>query len=306
MNYSFEEDNCLACHKGNVSGTNIEAELKKPFKHAVGKYNKKHDPAENFSLGEIKKHVECSDCHNPHWTNKNVSGGAPGVSGANSGVSGINALGEQIKSAANEYEICFKCHAGNSVLKTMTINRQIEQLNTRLEFDPSNPSFHPVMARGINRDVPSLLPDYTTDSIIYCSDCHNNDDEDGPKGPHASNNKFLLERNYTIEDYTKEDPYEYDLCYKCHDRMSILNNESFTSHSKHIVDEETPCSVCHDAHGISSTQGESSANSHLINFDLEVVSPDSLERLNFEDLGTFTGKCSLTCHGVIHEETQYP
>ena len=308
MNYSYEEDNCIVCHNGNVSEINIEKELTKPFTHAVQDYNGIHDPTEDFILNKtkIKKHVECSDCHNPHQTNPGQSPGPPKVSGALSGVTGISESGQNIASAANEYEICFKCHGDYNVINAESITRDLQQLNTRLEFNPSSPSYHPVVIQGVNKDVPSLLKGYTTTSIIFCTDCHNNDNIKGPRGPHGSANEYLLERNYSTEDFTEENSFSYELCYKCHDRDSILDDESFNAHRKHIVDERTPCSACHDPHGISATQGDSVNNSHLINFDLTIVEPDGQGRMIFEDTGLFSGKCSLLCHGDTHDEKAYP
>ena len=188
----------------------------------------------------------------------------------------------------------------------MPITRQIDQLNTRLEFDPANPSFHPLESAGINPDVPSLLSPLTITSTISCIDCHNTDNPNGPLGPHGSTFEFLLERNYVTFDNTSESSSNYAMCYKCHSRSSILGDQSFTEHKEHIVDKNTPCSVCHDPHGISSTQGNSFNNSHLINFDITVVRPDGQGRLQFEDLGRFAGQCFLTCHGEVHSPERYP
>ncbi len=315
LNYLFEEDNCLVCHNGNAANKNIAPELTKFNKHAVQDYTGIHNPVENFQSGNVPKHVECTDCHNPHQTNANPSPGAPQISGALTGVVGINASGQQISTAANQYEICFKCHADNNVINMEPVSRQIQELNTRLEFALANPSYHPVETQGVNTNVPSLLPPYTVSSIIFCTDCHNNDDVTGPKGPHGSNNDFLLERNYTTLDNTQESSDAYALCYKCHDRSSILGNQSFTKHNEHITGIfptpttcltscPTPCSTCHDAHGISSTQGTPTNNAHLINFDITIVH-DSQGGLRFEDLGTFSGRCFLTCHGAEHNPEEY-
>lgn len=305
LNYTLEEDTCLVCHNANVAATNIENELVKPHRHPVQNYAAVHDAAENVAAGGVQAHVECVDCHNPHQSNAAPSPGAPRASGALAGVSGIDAAGQAVKASPNLYEICFKCHGDANVLTTLPVTRQLAQLNTRLEFQPANPSFHPVEAQGVNANVPSLLPPYTTASIITCVDCHNNDSLAGPKGPHGSSHEHLLERAYTIADNTTESPLAYELCYKCHSRTSILGDQSFRLHNHHVAAQKAPCSACHDAHGISVTQGNAVNNSHLINFDLTIVQPDSLGRLAYENLGTATGRCFLTCHGVPHEPRTY-
>ncbi|MBI5409915.1 MAG: hypothetical protein HZA14_11165 [Nitrospirae bacterium] len=306
LNYSFEEDNCLVCHNGNAASKDIETELLKPYGHPVQDFAGIHDPAEDFTSGAVQKHIECTDCHNPHRANADPSSGAPLVSGSNTGVKGIDPAGQQVNPANNLYEICYNCHADNNVTTTYPITRQLPQLNTRLEFDPSNPSYHPVEASGVNSNVPSLLPPYTTSSKIFCTDCHNNDNTTGPKGPHGSSYKHLLRGNYTTQDFTRESPFNYALCYQCHNRNSILGDESFKEHKKHVEGEDAPCSACHDAHGISSTQGNSQNNSHLINFDLTIVQPNARGALRFEDLGTFRGRCFLNCHGENHDPQEYP
>ena len=302
----FEEDTCLVCHNGNVAAADIESELTKQYGHFAQDFTGIHDAAEDFSLAGVRPHVECEDCHNPHLANGNPSMGAPRVSGANIGVSGIDATGQQVRRAQNLYDICYKCHADNFVIPALRITRQIDQFNTRLEFDLANPSFHPVASTGVNLEVPSLLSPYTVRSVISCTDCHNNNDSLGPRGPHGSSFEFLLERNYITLDFTPENPSTYALCYKCHSRQSILEDRSFAKHKEHIQDENIPCSACHDPHGISNTQGNPINNSHLINFDIEIVGPDSRGRLQFEDRGRFAGQCYLNCHGKEHSPERYP
>jgi hypothetical protein len=111
--------------------------------------------------------------------------------------------------------------------------------------------------------------------------------------------------NYETTDNTPESPNSYALCYSCHSRNSILSNESFLYHSKHIRDERTPCSVCHDAHGISAIQGNILNNSHLINFDTTTVRTNQNGQLRFVDMGRFSGSCDLACHGVNHSDESY-
>ena len=106
-------------------------------------------------------------------------------------------------------------------------------------------------------------------------------------------------------DLIAESAATYALCYKCHSRTSILNDQSFTRHHLHIVDDRTPCSVCHDAHGISSSQGNSTNNAHLINFDKRFVTPSSSGALRYESTGLNRGRCYLTCHGRNHNPESY-
>src|SRR5262249_29465579 len=108
-------------------------------------------------------------------------------------------------------------------------------------------------------------------------------------------------------DGTSENADTYALCYRCHQRSSILSNASFTQHQSHIVNQNTPCSVCHDAHGISSAQGNLVNNSKLINFDTSVVTPDPVTgQLQYRSLGTSSGECFLSCHGKAHSPLMYP
>ncbi|MGA9535654.1 MAG: cytochrome c3 family protein [Desulfobacterales bacterium] len=305
--FPFEEDNCLDCHDGRVASTDIAAEIAKPYRHAVQEYTGVHDPAEDFTFGRVPKHVECSDCHNPHQTNGDPSPGGGVVSGATTGVPGVSAAGYAATPAQYNYEICFKCHGDLNayIISTPPVTRQLVELNLRYLFDPASPSFHPVEIQGKNPDVPSLLPPYTAASIINCTDCHGNNDPLGPLGPHGSDYQYILTDRYITADNTPESPSSYALCYQCHSRSILLSDLSF-EHRFHVVDQKAPCSACHDPHGISATQGNSLRNSHLINFDVSIVSPTNTGRLEYNDLGRFRGQCFLRCHGFLHNPASYP
>jgi len=273
FHFKEEEKNCLSCHNGLVAETNLVAELNKISGHFVADYTGIHDIVESVDRSE--RHVECIDCHNPHaMTRSQTAVQPPNIVGALKGVSGVTAEGSITDEAAYEYEICFKCHADNPNRIDSIISRQITQTNTLMEFDRSNPSYHPVTVAGVNQNVPSLVGGLDESSVIYCTDCHNSDSSSQVKGPHGSQHPFLLAYRYETDDDTEESPAAYELCYRCHDRESILNDESFDKHKKHIKNEKTPCSVCHDPHGISFSQGNSVNNSNLINFDTSVVFPE--------------------------------
>lgn len=307
LNEPNEEDNCYPCHNGNVAPLNIESEFSKASVHPITTTTGVHDPAEDFL--SMPRHVECVDCHNSHQVNSTTAI-VPAVTGRLVGVSGMNLSGTPVPAAENEYEVCFKCHA-DSASGTVPVPRQILDMNTRFEFDLTNPSFHPVVGPRQNPEVISLLPEYSTSDMIYCTDCHNSDNGpgaggSGPAGPHGSQYAYLLERQYVMIDNTPETSATYALCYKCHDRNSILADQTFPEHNLHIVGQQTPCYVCHDPHGISDTQGNATNNSNLINFDLSVVFPDpGSSLLQFEDLGSYSGSCTLSCHGSVHNPKTY-
>jgi hypothetical protein len=210
-----------------------------------------------------------------------------------------------------QYEVCYKCHDNSQAVPPL-ISRVFVQPNTRLQFDPSSVSYHPVAAAGKNTDVPSLRPGLTTASLIYCTDCHNSDSGatgggTSPNGPHGSNVRGLLAAGYETTDNTPESATAYALCYRCHDRSTILASQTFPQHNLHVVTNNTPCSVCHDSHGNSSAQTTMTNGSHLINFDRTVVTPDpATQRLEYQSLGARQGQCYLSCHGVAHSPKGYP
>ena len=304
---------CTLCHSGNTSandgqtfaqGQNVAADLMKMSRHDTNPsvHVSPHAPA----------NVNCSDCHGPH-TMKAGAGG-PGATAASipanfGDVPGVSAQGAAVAKAQHEYEVCFKCH-GDASPAEPAISRQVEQTNTRVEF-ANAVSMHPVTETGRNNDVPSLLPGHTTGSQIKCSDCHGS--ESGVKGVHGSSFDPLLVARYDTTNQLPESADAYALCYKCHDRNSILANETFAYHGLHVAGNPASanrryasCSACHDAHGIASGMGNATNNSHLINFDVKLVKPSTLNgRLEFRDTGTRSGTCNLSCHNHDHVDATY-
>jgi predicted CXXCH cytochrome family protein len=307
LEFAAEEQNCLKCHSGHVASKDVQSELGRVSAHVPFSTQGVHDPIEDpFSMA---RHAECQDCHNPHASKPGVVA-APDVPGPLNGVSGITASGQFIPRITFGYELCYKCHADNNG-GVSYLTRQIQQTNSRLEFDPQNPSFHPVEAPGANPDVPSLIPPLTTSSVIACTDCHQSNTSpdaggSGPAGPHGSNYRPLLIDRYDTQEYVQESPAAYALCYRCHSRQSILNDDTFGEHKMHILEEDAPCSACHDGHGISSSQGTSTNNTHLINFNVSYVRPSRrMGLLRFTDEGFRRGSCSLECHGEDHRNERY-
>ena len=214
-------------------------------------------------------------------------------------------------SSSFEYEVCLKCHGLKDQTTPGRVVRQDNTRNVRIEINPSNPSFHPVAAAGKNPRLRGFEPGYSTASIVTCTDCHNNDAwtprGSQPRGPHGSRHEPILERAYQVDDRTSESFQTYALCYKCHNRSFLIDDQARTfSHRLHTVTAQTPCAICHDAHGSRKSPG-------LINFMLRdrtgktIVSPSLTQRrLEHISLGPGRGQCFLSCHGKNHEPLSYP
>lgn len=250
--------------------------------------------------------------------------------------------------ALYEYETCFKCHSynlnkpqvqGYQAYGPLPI-RQGPYTDLRQAF-ASGVSWHPVtrprgLTGGPGGAVPSLLPavvdaggapisgrTLSGASQIYCVDCHSSDTGrtlgsgyTDPPGPHGSNIIHILERSYFIESatgtpgMTPNIPYissNYELCFKCHSEQSLKSNNSFKYHSQHML--IASCAACHDPHGVPSG---TTNNGSLIDFDRNIVAPNSLGvGPSWTDLTpapgstTFHGSCSLRCHGQNHNNVSY-
>jgi hypothetical protein len=289
---------CFRCHGDSMNSekvkaegklavqtklSNLQREFEKIYHHPIEKTGiHRYDEVLPENNASMLRHAECGDCHHHHFVKTNNKF---------AGVIGLNREGVTVESIKSEYELCFKCHSSSA-------NLPADQINKAELFSVSNPSFHPVVTQGKNNFVPSLILPLTVSSIIKCTNCHNNDDPLGPKGPHGSNYRHLLIKNFTVNDVA-ESSSEYELCYSCHRRTSILGNESFKYHNIHISVVGTSCRTCHNPHG-------SSHNPHLIDFSSLSISPSSSGRLEFADFGVRSGECYLNCHGKNHNPAVYP
>jgi len=313
MAITGEEKPCLDCHDGDykrslvvqkgllkTSGRlelkDVEADLRKPYNHPVLTVSGVHYKTETLpeEVVNAARHSECVDCHEPHVIEKLRP--FKGIKGKR--------VGNFVVEIDQEYQLCYKCHATSANLPAWSTDKS-------LEFKTTNPSFHPVEGEGANAYVISLREPYSARkerpsdiSTITCSDCHGSDDPNGPRGPHGSNYRGLLKYNYEMEDGRPESYYAYALCYGCHDRASILGNESFAFHAQHIegngAQGGTSCYTCHDAHGSSRYQ-------YLIRFNEDVVEPNADGKLEYKAEGVASrhGSCLLSCHGVEHNPKSY-
>lgn len=300
-----EVANCTICHSGTVASRNIQNEFLKFSSHPVNTGEWSHSPKEDAK--QMSRHVTCADCHNSHASNATAAA-LPSVGGRLQGVRGINQAGSAVNPANFEYEVCYKCHGLNPATSA-SFQRQDNPRNARLQFDPINPSYHPVTAVGKNAGIQNLVMGYTASSVIGCSSCHNNDawsaGGSNPAGPHGSTYSPILERQYLTADNTIESSQSYALCYKCHDRNALTTDvPGKFPHARHLQ-ANTACASCHDAHG-------SRLYPKLINFmlfdknGLPVVSKSTTQqRLEYIPSAN-GGQCYLSCHGVNHEPKTYP
>lgn len=294
-----EEEFCYQCHgdfnqreklvrENKLSLTtqtkNLRNEFYKPYHHPVEiKSENSIDAFDQKNRIYNVARAECLDCHRGHGISR-----VPPPQGI--------VLKQSPKNEGEfEFQLCYQCH---SSLNQLSLSQR--DINTWLVT--TNPSFHPIESMGKNRFVPSLISPYDITSMINCTDCHGNDDPNGPRGPHGSIYEYILERNYNTNDFIPESQERYALCYKCHERSSILSDESFPLHNLHIAGTMTSCFTCHSSHG-------SQRNAHLIKFN-EIVDPlrirvSSSGRLEFIDTGILAGECYLTCHGVDHNPKIY-
>ncbi len=300
---------CLGCHDG-ANGQDILSVTDQRSGHRINRLLG-HRASPERRLG-LARTVECTDCHNPHAvvggraaTVLDMAGLGPLLPPAMKEVPGVGLTGLPVNPARFYYEVCFRCHADRPVIVPTRIPRQRDTGgNVRLQFLPTAASAHPVTFPSRRTgEVPSLLPQWRTRRSISCQDCHNNPDAISaggslPEGPHGSRFEHLLVARYETRDFTIESPQSYALCYRCHDRNSVLGDESFALHDRHVTRGRTPCSACHTGHGVG---GSSSQHGHLINFDISIVGGQRF----YVDMGRLSGSCTLSCHGVEHVNFTY-
>jgi predicted CXXCH cytochrome family protein len=301
-----EEEMCYQCHGssekrsrmvelGLLSGaavlTDVEAQFQKTYRHPVVE-GVGHSPLEQLPAlgGGTVGHAECVDCHNPHQM---VRGGKTVVRK----VKGYSLAGRHLETSTGEYEICLKCHS--DLLKLGGERRLLD------DFAVDARSQHPVTRPNSGARVPSLMSPLGASGTMDCSDCHRSNGPDAPRGPHGSDYRFLLSGNYDVRVYADESPFAYEFCYSCHDRASILGNESFPLHREHLQGDPfegrpgTSCYTCHVSHG-------SRREPHLLEFNPQAVQPEELTGIiEYRPMGSGAGQCYLKCHDHNHGPGSY-
>jgi predicted CXXCH cytochrome family protein len=335
--------NCITCHNGgsNISPAiaNIYEEFTK-ISHPYPSGVSTHDAGEAALLNN-NRHSTCVDCHSPHASQQVSSFSSavpPAVRPSQIGAVGISATDGTtvLTPAVNQYETCLRCHGTSTGKQTQAVfgyspTRTVtngDALNLLPQMSTTAASSHPVLhARSSSSPQPSLLG-YMFDldgktqgramgTQIYCTDCHNSDDNrefggTGPNGPHGSKWTHLLERRYEFSqaagpgqritnlfpnpDLSVNGPYA--MCGKCHNLSIVDSNSSWSQHALHI-NAGFSCSTCHSAHGTAANSANLTGQS-MINFDLKVVAPNGSIPISYN---SSANSCALVCHGTSHFPT---
>jgi predicted CXXCH cytochrome family protein len=302
-----EEGLCEECHDGSP-GPDVARQLRQAFTHPVRTYAERHDAGEGnvptrFGIGN--RHAECVDCHNPHRSNRDAGSMPPEASARLWGVSRVEVTngaagtrpvyryaGPGDIAFANEYEVCFKCHSSWTA-------QAVGQDDLGLLLNPANPSYHPVEARGRNRNVDPLAfaNGWSWDRLVYCSDCHGSDDL-AVRGPHGSSHRFILKARYdAVATPSTMDPA--DLCFQCHSyttyadqgASAVEEGRSRFDHTGHVGRHGYSCFACHDTHG-------STVQRALIGVGRGTVVSYVQDASG--------GTCTTTCHNVRNYTVNYP
>lgn len=285
-----ERDLCFQCH-GNapVAQKSLSTVFAKSFTHPlesstatmVHDYREVSASPTNFSGS--RRHVGCSDCHNPHGvanagspgsgvhaartnlvTTTSVLAGVPGVEPAAWPAvlarDGVFPMGTAAQSgyaisagSAREYLICFKCHTSYAFGASPPPSPSGgSQTDAAAAFNPNNRSYHPVIgAPHLRTPASNLVSPWngtTSATRMYCSDCHgNNESASGavPAGPHGSSNAFLLRFGTATWSITGPTLAQATgFCFNCHSASTIKNTNNVHSEGNH---QSAPCQACHSA-----------------------------------------------------------
>jgi predicted CXXCH cytochrome family protein len=339
----MNEQDCIACHNGGANIIGAAPYVNVFSEYATGKVGhpfptsaNPHDASEATLLTNNSRHATCVDCHNAHGSEAvGTFPPPPLIRISQKDVAGISANDgvTVLTPAVNQWENCLRCHGTSSGKQVLPIYgyspvRAVsasDPLNIIPQFVAAATSSHPVMhVSNSALPQPSLLANMLNLSgtqgramgnQIFCTDCHNSDDNrefggSGPNGPHGSKWTHILERQYQFSQaptpgqpitnlYPNPDTSingPYALCGKCHNIANqVLKNTSWNQHSNHI-NAGFSCSVCHTAHGMGATSGNITGE-RLINFDVNVVAPNGTLPISYNRAAN---TCVLVCHGTTH------
>jgi hypothetical protein len=328
---------CLTCHEGLAGAASSPGAVRMPILTPQGSghvrnpfLSKRGDAYERVvrtPTRTLRLDQSCSGCHDPH-----------GKQRGKLRATAFDPRGQLLDRAPMTVaEVCFGCHAGPEAASLPAGPADLGQL-----FGKGAASSHGIGATAERRpDLPSLRATVFR-GAMDCTSCHDNPDPNGARGPHASPNPSLLKAPFGREkDMARLGERVNDLCYHCHDRQSILANQSFPWHAQHlsgftgggrasrpqsgglaeavaVLGIRSPRDLrpgrggalqpgygeptpCATCHASHGSPRQAS----LIEFDRSVVSPSSVGGLSFQRFGLVQGSCTLSCHGYDHIQTRY-
>ncbi|HEY3311605.1 MAG TPA: S8 family serine peptidase [Anaerolineales bacterium] len=314
-----EEKFCFNCHT-TTPGRSVSAAFStwtntatRFFAHDVSVDKGLDHGKEVFgsAFGGTNRHIECGDCHESHKDAYPNTATAPaiklsqrGASGVEPTYSGSGAPGTYsfLGQAANEYQVCFKCHSSYTTLPsytpdgwgctanpctrnfvvdglrklTRTANGQVQDTRDLAKaFNPNNASFHPLLAVGKNTAMfaGSFMPGWGVNSRVYCSDCHTNaTPATGGTGPHGSPMLHVLDGSTTGD--------------------TNYSTQSFGTNTRNVEPTVPNTEICFKCHQYSVyVSGSSSTNTYFRN---------GSQNLHYEHMlnGRFTATTCYTCHNT--------
>jgi len=278
---AMEEVVCFRCHSGSSTtdyyatasmdapSRAVYAQITNPmwYTHGVDTTSGVHRPDESQAYISANKHVECEDCHNVHaagatnHTVGGINGNAIGTSSPLYGVWGqdptypASNFGAPssyavTQTATREYQICFKCHSGaNTSVTTWGGTGASLWTNVAMEFNPSNASYHPVVAKTTNTAAtynPWMLAPWqnAANQTMMCSDCHA-DSSAAASGPHGSAIPHVLRGYWPLNSsstaYTLNGSKTGLLCGNCH----VVSSSAGPAVHRNANHGNTPCYGCH-------------------------------------------------------------
>jgi hypothetical protein len=329
---------CIACHEGPSLAPTAEGAPKLPTwngqgsAHLSGRFGTRRagEYSRTFRQGAktLRLVMDCSGCHDPH-----------GKERGRLRTTAFDSRGQLLNRPPQAVaEVCFGCHAGTEAAPLASSQADIGAL-----FAMGIASGHTIGATAKGRpELPSLRTSAFQEPLD-CGSCHGNPDPSGALGPHVSPNVALLKAPFGREkDLALLGERANDLCFTCHDKQSILANQSFAFHAQHLNGFTSTGSAASQKRnpalseavallGVRSSRdlrpgragaylpgfGEpttcatchaahgSTRAAALIEFDRSVVSPSSVGAPSFQRTGLGHGTCTLTCHGYDHAQTRY-
>ncbi len=278
---------CLQCHNsGKVDGApDLKTPLTRTYRHPTLYTSTKHYDTETLqNLPLSQRHAECADCHDPHQAQAGThSGGSGNLGNVLRGISGVAVTNgtawatptyTALQSITEEYQLCVKCHTSYSWGSNppTTPSGSFKMTDVGKEFNVNNGSYHwvendktassgvtPRTNDGRNMTFKSGTP-WTRTSKMNCSDCHASDQSADAKGPHGSNQPFIVSGTWSAT--------TYGLCTQCHDSYTYtspmavgspsktgFSNSSENLHALHVGQKGRDCSECHSTvpHGGNAT-----------------------------------------------------